>query len=319
MPASPASSALPDPGSGRAAAQDPVWALHEFLGSLTSCSPATVRAYQSDLNGFITWATEAGVAIPGRVTRRQLRGYLAHLTTLGRAPRTIGRRLSSLRRYFGWLGRTGRIDTDPSLGLGAPKGEGRLPRVLRDDELEILLDRPTEAAISGGETQQGRDDLILELLYGSGLRVAELCSLDVADVRDTVEASNLGLITVWGKGAKQRRVPLNDTTQSALRRWLRLRDELVTDSTPAGALFLNQRGKRMTPRDVRRVVERRAPAPTHPHALRHTFATHLLDGGADLRTVQELLGHSSLGTTQFYTHVSRERLQAVHRSTHPRG
>ncbi len=292
----------------------PAWDLNEFLGSLTSCSSATVRAYNSDLGGFVSWATEQGIVGPRRVTRRQLRGHLAHLTTAGRAPRTIARRLSCLRRYFGWLCRTGRIDADPSLGLGAPKGEGRLPRVLRADELEILLDRPTEAAVSGGETQQARDDLILELLYGSGLRVAELCSLDLASV-----ASSESLITVWGKGAKQRRVPVNESTLGALRRWLRLRDGLVAPETPPGALFLNQRGKRMTPRDVRRVVERRAPAPTHPHALRHTFATHLLDGGADLRTVQELLGHSSLGTTQLYTHVSRERLQAVHRTTHPRG
>ncbi|MCP5026472.1 MAG: tyrosine recombinase XerC [Actinomycetia bacterium] len=292
----------------------PAWHLNEFLRSLTSCSPATVRAYRSDLSGFMAWATEQGIADPRRVTRRQLRGHLAHLTTAGRAPRTIARRLSSLRRYFGWLCRTGRTKSDPSLGLGAPKGEGRLPRVLRDDELEILLDHPTEAAVSGGETQQARDDLVLELLYGSGLRVAELCSLDLAAIE-----SGENLVTVWGKGGKQRRVPINESTIAALRRWLRLRAELVSPETPAPALLLNQRGKRMTPRDVRRVVERRAPAPTHPHALRHTFATHLLDGGADLRTVQELLGHSSLGTTQLYTHVSRERLQAVHRTTHPRG
>ena len=138
----------------------PAWDLSEFLDSLTSCSPATLRAYKSDLASFVSWATEHGVAHPRRVSRRQLRGHLAHLTTEGRAPRTIARRLSCLRRYFGWLCRTGRIDTDPSLGLGAPKGEGRLPRVLRDDELEVLLDQPREGAVTGGEAQRRRDDLV---------------------------------------------------------------------------------------------------------------------------------------------------------------
>jgi integrase/recombinase XerC len=155
---------------------------------------------------------------------------------------------------------------------------------------------------------------VLEVLYGSGLRVAELCALDVSDV--DLDRHRL---TVWGKGGKQRVAPLGEPAAGALGRWLRDgREALVTDLTPPGAVFLNARGRRLTPRDARRVVDRRAASPTHPHALRHTFATHLLDGGADLRVVQELLGHSDLATTQRYTHVSKERLRTVHSETHPR-
>jgi site-specific recombinase XerD len=152
------------------------------------------------------------------------------------------------------------------------------------------------------------------VLYGCGLRVAELTALDVGDVDLTGRR-----LTVWGKGGKQRVVPLGEPAADALARWLHDgRHALVTEATPDGAAFLNSRGKRLTPRDARRIVDRRATAPTHPHALRHTFATHLLDGGADLRVVQELLGHADLATTQRYTHVSKERLRSVHAATHPR-
>ncbi len=155
---------------------------------------------------------------------------------------------------------------------------------------------------------------MLEILYGSGLRVGELCGLRPEDVvADTQQ------IRVWGKGSKQRQVPLSDPAAQALEAWVRHgRDGLVTDQTPADAVFLNRRGRRLTPRDVRRIIDRRSASPTHPHALRHTYATHLLDGGADLRAVQELLGHSDLATTQHYTHVSRERLRSVLHATHPR-
>jgi site-specific recombinase XerD len=152
------------------------------------------------------------------------------------------------------------------------------------------------------------------VLYGSGLRVGELCGLDVGDLDLSRRRA-----TVWGKGDKQRTVPLGDPAIAALRTWTSgPRDELRNAETPSGALFVNRRGKRLTPRDVRRLLDRRAAAPTHPHALRHTFATHLLDGGADLRAVQELLGHADLATTQRYTHVSRERLRSVYDATHPR-
>jgi integrase/recombinase XerC len=177
----------------------------------------------------------------------------------------------------------------------------------------VLLDEPAGLADHPAPVR-ARDDAVLEVLYGSGLRVGELCSLDVGDLDlDRARA------TVWGKGGKQRAVPLGAPAVAALRTWLdHHRVDLLTPATPAGALFVNQRGKRLTPRDVRRLLDRRAPAPTHPHALRHTFATHLLDGGADLRAVQELLGHADLSTTQRYTHVSRERLRSVYDETHPR-
>ena len=154
----------------------------------------------------------------------------------------------------------------------------------------------------------------MELLYGSGLRVAELCGLGLGDV-DLPGRS----VTVWGKGGKQRRVPMSGPAVEAVARYVGSgRGSLVKDATPPGSLFVNLRGHQMTPRDVRRVLDRRSPVPTHPHALRHTYATHLLDGGADLRVVQELLGHASLRTTEIYTHVSTERLVGAYRSAHPR-
>jgi site-specific recombinase XerD len=161
---------------------------------------------------------------------------------------------------------------------------------------------------------QRRDDAVLELLYGSGLRVSELTGLDLVDL-DLAS----GIVVVWGKGSKQRRVPMHDACVDALRAWLDDgRAALVRPASPADAIFLNARGNRLGPRDVRRILDRRSRVPTHPHALRHSFATHLLDGGADLRVVQELLGHASLETTQVYTHVSKDHLVTVYEQTHPR-
>ena len=155
---------------------------------------------------------------------------------------------------------------------------------------------------------------MLELLYGSGLRVAELCGLDVDDL-DLARR----VVTVTGKGSKQRQVLIHDRCAEAIRAWLGApRSAMAREDSPSGALFYNRRGNRLGPRDVRRLLDRRSPVPTHPHALRHSFATHLLDGGADLRVVQELLGHASLQTTQVYTHVSKERLLTVYSGTHPR-
>jgi site-specific recombinase XerD len=189
--------------------------------------------------------------------------------------------------------------------------------VLRADELHVLLDEPPKRIEADLPAIRDRDDAVLELLYGSGLRVSELCGLSPGDV--DLERRR---VVVWGKGSKQRHVPLSAPTMDALRRWLGgSRDALVrlaAAEDTADSLFLNRRGRPLTPRDVRRVVDRRSPVPTHPHALRHSFATHLLDGGADLRAVQELLGHADLATTQLYTHVSRERLRRVVDATHPR-
>ena len=286
--------------------------MDDFSRSLTAVSPATIVAYRSDLEGFAQWAERLGIHDPGGVSRLTLRRYLAHLATRQYARRSIARKASALRRYFVWLRRTGRLEVDPSLGLSAPKGDGRLPRVLRADELAVLLDDPSPARRYAVPGLRARDDAVLELLYGCGLRVSELCGLDL----DRVNVA-AGAITVWGKGSKQRQLPLGDPAAAALRCWLEHRPELMADETDV-AVFVNRRGRRLTPRDVRRLLDRRAAAPTSPHALRHTFATHLLDGGADLRAVQELLGHADVATTQVYTHVSRERLRRVYDESHPR-
>jgi site-specific recombinase XerD len=183
-----------------------------------------------------------------------------------------------------------------------------------------LLDAP-RAADEAEPARRLRDDALLELLYGSGLRVAELCGLDLTSL-DLAGRS----VTVWGKGSKERRVPLSEPSVEALSAYLArgraaflpTGDGFVASPADEAALFLNTRHRRMTPRDVRRILDRRSPVPSHPHALRHTYATHLLDGGADLRVVQELLGHASLRTTEVYTHVSTERLVGAYRSAHPR-
>jgi site-specific recombinase XerD len=290
------------------------WRREAFLDSLQSVSPNTVAAYGRDLVGFVTWAERLELAGPDAVDRRVLRRYLAYLATRSYAKRSVARKASALRRYFGWLRRTGVLEVDPTAGLSAPSGDGRLPRVLRDDELRVLLDEPGARAEGDPAPVRLRDDAVLEILYGSGLRVAELCGLRPDDLDLTA-----GTVRVWGKGSKQRIVPLSRPAVEAVAGWLSDgRAELVTEESPTDAVFLNRRGRRLSTRDVRRILDRRAAAPTHPHALRHTFATHLLDGGADLRAVQEMLGHADLGTTQHYTHVSKERLRKVLDATHPR-
>ncbi len=289
--------------------------LEGFVRSLASDAQATRQAYRGDVEAFVAWADRAGVSDPGTVDRLMLRRYLAYLTTRRYSRRTIARKAAALRRYFGWLRRHELIATDPSRRLSAPAGEARLPRVLSASELELLLvEAPDAAQAMASSPITARDDALLELLYGSGLRVAELCGLGLSDV-DLAGAS----VTVWGKGGKQRRVPMSAPAVDAVASYIATgRGALVNASTATGVLFLNRRGRQMTTRDVRRVLDRRSPVPTHPHALRHTYATHLLDGGADLRVVQELLGHASLRTTEIYTHVSTERLVGAYRSAHPR-
>jgi site-specific recombinase XerD len=301
------------------------WEIESFTASLGSSSPHTAAAYVHDTEEFVAWAERAGLGGPGAVSRVTLRRYLAYLSTRRLARRTIARKAASLRRYFGWLRRTGVLEVDPSARLSAPRGDARLPHVLRGAELDTLLRPPpsppaSAAARAGAATARRleavatRDTAVVELLYGSGLRVAELCGLRVGDL----ELPRRRLMA-WGKGSKQRQVPMSAPSVDAVRSWLAGgRPVLANDDSPVDALFLNQRGRALSPRDVRRILDRRAASPTHPHALRHTFATHLLDGGADLRAVQELLGHADLATTQIYTHVSKERLRAVYDATHPR-
>lgn len=286
------------------------WRIDDFAMSLTSLSDNTVVSYTSDLRLFCEWCGRSDLVDPDRVTRATIRRYLAHLTTRQFARRTIARKVAAIRRYFKWSVANGFATVDPTSGVSVPAGNGRLPRVLDGREVSGLLDGAVDD--DEAEWRRTRDDAVLEVLYGSGLRVSELCGLDVSSL-----ALAVGAATVWGKGSKERRVPLSEPAVRALRRWLKARVDVITPDQ-GDALFGNERGKRLAPRDVRRIVDRRSPTPTHPHALRHSFATHLLDGGADLRAVQELLGHADVATTQRYTHVSRERLSAAYREAHPR-
>jgi len=293
-------------------ADDSAWSVESFGRSLTSLSSSSVAAYCSDVRGFAEWASRSGVNRPQLVKRMVVRRYLAYLTTRDFARPSIARKTASLRRYFRWLARTGALEADPTVGVHASAGQGRLPRVLDGNDIGHLLDgvRPEDEP----PWRRAMDDAVLEVLYGSGLRVSELCGLDLA----SIDLDALAVV-VWGKGAKQRRVPLSPPSAEALRRWLTVRHDVVpAEGEHARAMFANERGRRLTPRDVRRIVDRRAAQPTHPHALRHSFATHLLDGGADLRAVQELLGHADVATTQRYTHVSKQRLRAAYNTAHPR-
>jgi site-specific recombinase XerD len=301
----------------------PVWDLDGFIASLTSASEHTRAAYRTDLRQFVDWAERGVAAGPAEVDHLLLRRYLGYLSTRGFAKKSVSRKVASLRAYFSWLRRRGVLAGDPAKALRAPKGEGRLPKVPRVAELTEMLAGPpvppgataemppVEAAVAL------RDLAVLEVLYGSGLRVAELCGLapDDCDIR-------AGLLTVLGKRSKIRRVPLGEAGVAALSAYSReARPVLTMPGSPPNALFLNRRGRPLTPRDARRILERH-PLPDgrtlSPHTLRHAFATHLLEGGADLRAVQELLGHADVATTQLYTHLTKDRLRAVYTQTHPR-
>jgi integrase/recombinase XerC len=291
----------------------PTWRRDDFVAHLTASdrSPATVRAYLADLALWWSYAEDRGLVDPSAVTRRDLRGFMALRLEVGDERSSLARRVATLRTYFGWLRRTGTILDNPAARLSAPSRPSRLPELVGHDQLFALLDEQW-----GTTPLDRRDRAVCEVLYGAGLRVSELCglTLDAIDWRQ-------GQLRVLGKGRRERIVPLHDFGLAAVRAW---RDEgrsaFLRPSSDSAALFFNQRGSVLGPRDVRRILDRRlGPGRTHPHALRHTYATHLLEGGADLRVVQELLGHESLTTTQIYTHVSKARLQNVHRSSHPRG
>jgi site-specific recombinase XerD len=290
------------------------WEIDAYRRSVGGLSPASVRAYSTDVTRFSEWATRGGAEGPGDVDRIVLRRYLAFLSTRRYSKATIARTAASLRSYFLWCAKRGLVEGDPSTRLSAPAPDSRLPRVLGHAELDQLLEPDPGSGTGQPDEIDRRDDAVLELLYGSGLRVAELCGLDVGDV-DLPHR----VVTVTGKGSKQRQVLIHDRCAATLEAWLDgPRSAMAGTESPVEALFYNRRGNRLGPRDVRRLLDRRSPVPTHPHALRHSFATHLLDGGADLRVVQELLGHASLQTTQVYTHVSKERLLTVYSGTHPR-
>ncbi|MGZ6976167.1 MAG: tyrosine-type recombinase/integrase, partial [Acidimicrobiia bacterium] len=234
--------------------------------------------------------------------------------------RTIARKAAALRSFLRYLKRRGVVVSDSGRSLRAPKGPARLPRVPNSGEATALLDRAATAEPHEDPVERAlalQDVAVLEVLYGTGLRVSECCGLTPRDCD-----LERGSLTVLGKGAKVRRVPLGQPAREALRNWLQKgRTTVARPESPPDAVFLNRRGRRLSPRDARRIVDR-FPMPDghtlHPHVLRHAYATHLLEGGADLRAVQELLGHADLATTQIYTHLTRERLRAVYEATHPR-
>ena len=256
-------------------------------------------------------------------TRRMLRRFLAQQATLGYARSSIARRVAALRTFYRWAVLTGAVEADPATALGSPQAGSVLPSVLRPAEAAALVEAPaagpTDEAAPGArdEAVALRDRAILELLYGSGLRVAEVCGLDASRVD-----LDRRRVMVLGKGSKERDLPLSEFAAEAILEYLRLGRGWFRPEGRA-AMFFNLRRRPITPRDVRTMVEkyrRRVLPDRHlsPHTLRHSFATHLLEGGADIRSVQELLGHASLGTTQRYTHVSRSRLLAAYRLSHPR-
>jgi len=289
------------------------WRLTAYAETLKARnrSPATMAAYGADVQQFVAWARDRNLGEPQAVTVTVLREYLAFMTTRGDERSSIIRRRASLRSYFAWLVERGHLDDSPAARLSAPRATHRLPTLVGRDHLETLLDEDW-----GDDRWAYLDRAVCEVLYGAGLRVSELCAMDVSSVD-----FGQGLVRVTGKGNKERIVPLHRKGLEALQRWIDdAREDVARDESPPDALFYNRRGNRLGSRDVRRILDNRiARGHVHPHALRHTYATHLLEGGADLRVVQELLGHESLTTTQIYTHVSKSRLQKVHHDTHPRG
>jgi integrase/recombinase XerC len=283
--------------------------LAAFLGSLEvekHASPHTVKSYRADLEDFVRWrrAASAAEAVRG-VQARDVRGFLASLHSRGLDPVSVARKLAAIRSWFRFLRRRGIVDDNPARGIRGPRQPRKLVSFLPVDETVAMMDADEGPA-------PARDAAIVELLYASGLRVSELVGLDLRDL-------DLGEMTVRvvGKGRKERIVPFGGAAAVALRAHLDLR------GPRAGAVFLNRRGGRLTVRSVHTLVRRRARAAgivrrVSPHTLRHTFATHLLDSGADLRMIQELLGHSRLSTTQRYTHVGSDQLMRIYDTAHPR-
>ena len=287
------------------------------LTSERDLAPHTVRAYLGDISDLFEHAARCGAGHVGDLDLRMLRSWLAKQQTLGRSRTTLSRRATAARVFTAWAVKTGRTATDAGALLGSPKPHRRLPAILTDDEARQLLDAVAAAAAGGAAVDQ-RDVAMLELLYATGIRVGELVGLDVDDID-----SDRRVVRVFGKGRKERAVPFGVPASRALRTWTRDGRPQLTTAESGAALFVGVRGSRIDQRAVRTVVHERLAtvggAPDlGPHGLRHTAATHLLEGGADLRTVQEILGHASLATTQVYTHVTSDRLRAAYEQAHPR-
>jgi integrase/recombinase XerC len=295
-----------------------VKAFCKYLALNRSVSRHTVRAYESDLTQFLDHVSASGrikasELTPAALDRFAIRGFLSTVNAKGQSRGTAARKLAAIRTFLRYLRREEAIAADPGSLVRTPKREVRMPVHLSEEEMTRLLDAP-----DGDDPLGRRDKAIVELFYASGLRLSELAGLDLDDVNLSRKMTR-----VLGKGGKERLVPFNNTTASALRSYLKDRDVLLGEHRPDhDALFVNYRGGRLTVRSIDRLVRRYATASTRPrvspHALRHSFATHLLQRGADLRAIQELLGHSRLSTTQRYTHLDAAQLKDVYRKSHPR-
>lgn len=306
-----------------APADDAVAGFLTFLEKERDVSPNTLKAYRRDLGGlqhFLQGHLGVEVVSWEAVDRLAMRAWLAHLARRGLSKRSSARMLSAARSFFRFLHRADVVEANPARAVGSPKLDRHLPGHLDRGQVETMLTAAATRAQEGRFTDV-RDHAILELFYTAGLRLSELRGIDRRDL-DLLG----GVVKVRGKGRKERIVPVGEPAQRALRAYERVRDGLLAQVGPAGdrtACFLSQRGQRLSTRALHNAVvawlsEVDEGAGLSTHALRHTFATHLLDGGADLRAVQELLGHASITTTQIYTHTSVERLQQVHRQAHPR-
>jgi len=286
-------------------ADDPVRDYLQRLRVERGLSPHTVEAYRRDLSQFFDFCDRLGIGSVAAVDRRTVRRFLAHLATRNYARRSAARKASAVRAFFTDGARRGTVPANPAAGVPSPKRQRTLPRALPSGALVAMLD-----AVEGDDPVDIRDRALLEVLYGTGLRVSEAASLQVRDVE------GVELVRVRGKGDKERIVPLAGQARRALDRYLETGRPALVGSGAITALWVGVRGGPLDARGVRRTVRRRLG--TFPHALRHSFATHLLEGGADLRTVQELLGHVELGTTQIYTAVTRRHLEATYERSHPR-
>lgn len=288
-----------------------------YLAAERGFSEHTVRSYRSDLSQLADFAIARGASEPDDIDLELLRDWLWRASQDGLAKSTLARRAAAARSLTAWLTRTATTASDAAVRLKAPKSDHHLPRVLTREQMGSILGRVSDRA-STGDPIAVRDLAMVELLYASALRVSELTGLGLADV-------DLGRLTVrvLGKGSKERVVPFGIPAKEAIVAWLEVRPVLAAESAATTPLFVGAKGKRLASRTVYELVSgllATAPGtgPSGPHTLRHTAATHLLDGGADLRAVQEMLGHASLGTTQLYTHVSTERLKESYRVAHPR-
>jgi integrase/recombinase XerC len=291
-------------------------AVDRFAGHLAgerNRSAHTVRAYVTDVVGLLDHAVRMGATVPGDLDLTALRSWLARLRTTGAARTTLARRGAAARTFCTWAQREGLLTVDIGQKLASPRAHRELPTVLRTDQTTALV----TAADRASDPVDLRDRLVLELLYATGIRVSELCGLDLSDVD-----RGRRVVRVLGKGAKERSVPYGVPAERALDAWLRHGRPALIGPRSGAALLLGARGGRLQATAVRRIVSgyaRELGLPhTSPHGLRHSAATHLLEGGADLRAVQELLGHASLASTQIYTHVSVDRLRAAYRQAHPR-